>query len=54
MTLNLCLDRLRRRREVAVADPPEQVDPAPGADETIARAAAARRALREQLKDLRP
>lgn len=43
VTLNLCMDRLRRRREMVVADPPEQIDPAPGADETIERDTAARR-----------
>ena len=43
VVLNLCIDRLRRRREVAVADPPEQVDPAPGADLAIERDAASRR-----------
>jgi len=32
VTLNLCYDRLRRRRERAVAEPPEQIDPALGAD----------------------
>lgn len=43
VTLNLCMDRLRRRREVIVADPPEQVDPAPGAEEMLDRDAAGRR-----------
>lgn len=32
VTLNLCYDRLRRRREVATAEPPEQVDPGPAPD----------------------
>ncbi|MFI4975085.1 MAG: RNA polymerase sigma factor [Caulobacterales bacterium] len=32
VTLNLCYDRLRRRREVSMAEPPEQTDPAPGPD----------------------
>ena len=32
VALNLCYDRLRRRREVATEDPPEQVDPAPSAE----------------------
>lgn len=46
VALNLCLDRLRRRREVAVAEPPDQVDPAPGADFMLARDAEARRVER--------
>jgi len=32
VTLNLCYDRLRRRREQPTAEPPEQTDPALGAD----------------------
>ena len=32
VTLNLCYDRLRRRREVAMAEPPEQIDTGPAAD----------------------
>lgn len=32
VTLNLCYDRLRRRRETPMADPPERPDPAPGPD----------------------
>jgi RNA polymerase sigma-70 factor (ECF subfamily) len=32
VSLNLCYDRLRRRRERPVAEPPDQVDPALGAD----------------------
>jgi RNA polymerase sigma-70 factor (ECF subfamily) len=35
VVLNLCTDRLRRRREIPVAEPPEQVDPVPGADRRI-------------------
>jgi RNA polymerase sigma-70 factor (ECF subfamily) len=35
VVLNLCRDRLRRRRERPTADPPEQIDPAPSADRTI-------------------
>jgi len=33
--LNLCYDRLRRRREDPAADPPEQPDPAPRPDEIL-------------------
>ena len=29
VALNLCTDRLRRRRETIMADPPEQTDPGP-------------------------
>ncbi len=32
VVLNLCYDRLRKRRERPSAEPPEQVDPAVGAD----------------------
>ncbi len=32
VTLNLCYDRLRRRRERPTADPPETVDPGPAPD----------------------
>ena len=32
VALNLCYDRLRRRREHLTAEPPEQVDPGPGPD----------------------
>jgi RNA polymerase sigma-70 factor (ECF subfamily) len=32
VTLNLCYDRLRKRRERPAAEPPEQIDPALGAD----------------------
>jgi RNA polymerase sigma-70 factor (ECF subfamily) len=35
VTLNLCRDRLRRRRETTVAELPEQVDPAPRPDEAM-------------------
>jgi RNA polymerase sigma-70 factor (ECF subfamily) len=32
VVLNLCYDRLRRRREVATAEPPEQIDTGPAPD----------------------
>ena len=35
--LNLCHDRLRKRREVPVAEPPEQVDPALSVDRRLER-----------------
>jgi RNA polymerase sigma factor (sigma-70 family) len=35
VALNLCYDRLRRRREQPMAEPPDQVDPAPSADRGI-------------------
>lgn len=37
VVLNLCTDRLRRRRETVTAEPPEQVDPAPAADRRLER-----------------
>ena len=43
VVLNLCYDRLRRRRETPVADPPEQVDPALPADQRIEGDETARR-----------
>jgi RNA polymerase sigma factor (sigma-70 family) len=36
VALNLCYDRLRRRREEPVAEPPEQVDTGPAPDRGIA------------------
>lgn len=39
---NLCIDRLRRSREIVTDEPPEQVDPAPDAVERLHRAAIAR------------
>jgi RNA polymerase sigma-70 factor (ECF subfamily) len=43
VVLNLCYDRLRKRREVLVAEPPEQVDPAPSADRRLESAETAQR-----------
>ncbi len=43
VVLNLCVDRIRKRREVSVAEPPEQTDPAPGADHSLEQADTARR-----------
>lgn len=37
VVLNLYTDRLRRRRELPMADPPEQLDPAPAADIALQR-----------------
>ena len=42
VALNLCYDRLRRRREVATDQPPEVADPAPGADLVMLQADLAR------------
>ena len=42
VVLNLCRDRLRRRREVASNAVPEIVDPAPGAEAGLLEAARAR------------
>ena len=38
VVLNLCHDRLRRRRLVFLAEPPDQVDPAIGAEERLSQA----------------
>lgn len=35
---NLCIDRLRKRREVLMDEPPERPDPAAGADEVLHQA----------------
>ncbi len=35
VALNLCYDRLRRRREQPMAEPPEQVDPSVGAEQGL-------------------
>jgi RNA polymerase sigma factor (sigma-70 family) len=43
VALNLCYDRLRRRREVATADPPEQADDGPGPDRGLRAIDAGRR-----------
>jgi len=39
VALNLCYDRLRRRREDVTAEPPEQIDPAPSAEAALVAAA---------------
>lgn len=43
VALNLCYDRLRRRREVLTDAPPEQEDPAPRADALLEAQGLARR-----------
>lgn len=35
VALNLCYDRLRRRRETVMAEPPDTPDPSPSADATL-------------------
>jgi RNA polymerase sigma-70 factor, ECF subfamily len=35
VALNLCYDRLRKRRETAMATPPDQVDPGPAPDHAL-------------------
>ena len=50
VALNLCYDRLRRRREATMAEPPEQTDPALGPGERLdqaERVAAIERAVAE-------
>ncbi len=43
VALNLCYDRLRRRREAPTAEPPEQSDPDPTAEEGLQTQDTARR-----------
>lgn len=43
VALNLCYDRLRRRREVVTAEPPEQVDTGPAPDAGLIGADLSRR-----------
>ena len=38
VALNLCYDRLRRRREIPTADPPDRPDPADGPDRGLEQA----------------
>lgn len=57
VALNLCYDRLRRRREVAVETPPEQADEGPAPDRGLQardvgqRVAAAMRALPDRQRE---
>ena len=53
VVLNLCTDRLRRRRETLVPEPPEQVDPALPADRRLEQDETARR-VQEALARLPP
>jgi RNA polymerase sigma factor (sigma-70 family) len=53
VALNLCYDRLRRRRETPEADPPERPDPGPGPDRGLA-AADAGKAVGEAMGRLPP
>lgn len=46
VALNLCYDRLRRRREKPTADVPEQIDPAPAADQGMETAEVGQRVQR--------
>jgi RNA polymerase sigma factor (sigma-70 family) len=43
VVLNLCRDRLRRRRERPTSEPPDQVDPSPRADHRIEEREASKR-----------
>ncbi len=43
VVLNLCIDIQRRRREVVMAEPPDQADPAPLADQAMQSEETARR-----------
>ena len=53
VVLNLCTDRLRKRRDVLLAEPPEQPDPAPAADQRLASEEVIRR-VRAALDGLPP
>jgi RNA polymerase sigma-70 factor (ECF subfamily) len=43
VALNLCYDRLRRRREIATAEPPDQADEGPAPDRGLAASDTGRR-----------
>jgi RNA polymerase sigma-70 factor (ECF subfamily) len=43
VALNLCYDRLRRRREQPMAEPPDRPDPSPGAERGLEAADTAKR-----------
>lgn len=57
VALNLCYDRLRKRREVLTDEPPETVDPAPSAErgleakDTAVRVSAALKALPDRQRE---
>jgi RNA polymerase sigma factor (sigma-70 family) len=53
VTLNLCYDRLRRRREKPTADPPDTPDPGPGPDRGLMAAAVGER-VRVAMQGLPP
>ena len=53
VTLNLCFDRLRRRRERPAADPPDSPDPGPAPDRGLIAADVGRR-VRAALQGLPP
>jgi RNA polymerase sigma-70 factor (ECF subfamily) len=53
VTLNLCYDRLRRRRERPTAEPPDMPDPGPGPDRGLHAADVGRR-VRDALQALPP
>lgn len=53
VALNLCYDRLRRRRETPEADPPDRPDPGPGPDRGL-QAADAGRAVEAAMARLPP
>ena len=53
VTLNLCFDRLRRRRERPAADPPDSPDPGPAPDRGLIAADVGRR-VRAALQALPP
>lgn len=53
VAMNLCYDRLRRRREIVTAEPPEQADPSPGAEHGMVEAERAKR-VEAAVRDLPP
>src|ERR1700722_9602033 len=53
VVLNLCYDRLRKRREILVPEPPEQADPTPSIDSRLESDETARR-VRVALSRLPP
>jgi RNA polymerase sigma-70 factor (ECF subfamily) len=54
VAMNLCHDRLRRRRDVLMADPPDTPDPGPAPDATVLDDGDAARRVEQALQAIAP